>query len=807
MVEHPEENKSYWNKLLQEKELEEKELDLLINNFQSYKSVQDLKSNFKEYYDVSIDIFNEDLKISAIDVKSLKILELDDKVRLFDNIIYNVLTKKSNVKLRENIAQLLIVNHLLEKEDLITNFPDKKISKIKVVIPQRITDIIKPIFHKQCEGELHGVINLGIADYRRVEQEVCCYVPGEVSHIENVMAREYKERSTRNLTKTEDYFESTTESQIENLTDTATTKRHQLNSEIASVLADMKSNAYTTSTGISADWGPFSLDTNFSTNSSSNNSSSLSNTDARQFAEEVTQKASDKILQKTSSKRTAKIIKEFEDQYKHGFDNRVGNEHVTGIYRWIDIIYKNNLVNYGKRLVVEFMVPEPSEFYKRMLNYKPQNIQQEEVDTPEPPKSLSDFGITTYKQINSSNVHNIASYYGVSVDNLPAMTMTLSKDLTPLRKVDHNRRITTQSLEPVAIPSDYELNTVTGAYTYEYQAGSGRSSQKAFCDFTFGGEIVHSGGDYSGTKKTKNVNINLNFPDAIVNSLPISVGYSGCLGFYGAVSFELVLKTSVQIEWKNKMYNKFLAAYNAKLDAYNQELSQIEQDNVSNEVIPTDYYTNPSKNRLIEQRELKRICIEMLMKPFCKEQGVRNYVDKDACGLYNIPQVSQTISLTNYTKNVKFFEEAIDWKLMSYMFYPYYWADKCDWGNLLEKENENDDPVFQAFLQSGMANVLVPIKYAFSEAFALYLETGDITMSNTLVSGGSDGEYLSLIEDLQTITGEVEDTWETRVPTTLTIIQGKSAYLKEEGLPCCNSEENNIISSENLLGNLIDNKE
>ncbi len=49
-----------------------------------------------------------------------------------------------------------------------------------------------------------------------------------------------------------------------------------------------------------------------------------------------------------------------------------------------------------------------------------------------------------------------------------------------------------------------------------------------------------------------------------------------------------------------------------------------------------------------------------------------------------------------------------------------------------------------------------------------------------------------------------QDIWETRVPTTLAIIQGKSAYLEEEGLPCCHTDEgNNITPSENLLGNII----
>ena len=57
---------------------------------------------------------------------------------------------------------------------------------------------------------------MGIADFRRVEQEVCCYVAGEVSHIENVMAKEFKERATRNFVRTENTIETTRETEIEN---------------------------------------------------------------------------------------------------------------------------------------------------------------------------------------------------------------------------------------------------------------------------------------------------------------------------------------------------------------------------------------------------------------------------------------------------------------------------------------------------------------------------------------------------------------------------------------------------------------
>lgn len=115
--------------------------------------------------------------------------------------------------------------------------------------------------------------------------------------------------------------------------------------------------------------------------------------------------------------------------------------------------------------------------------------------------------------------------------------------------------------------------------------------------------------------------------------------------------------------------------------------------------------TNPAFNRIIEQRELKRACIEMITKPFCRKQGEKQYDDVNACDLYQIPQVKQTQASADYASQVKFFEQAFEWNLISYIFYPYYWADKCDWADLMK--SESIDTVFQAFLQAGMARVVV----------------------------------------------------------------------------------------------------
>src|SRR5690606_11398036 len=96
----------------------------------------------------------------------------------------------------------------------------------------------------------HGINKIGVVDFRKVEQEVCCYVPGEVSRIENILAKEYRERSTRQLLSTENTTEFSSESEVEKLSDTTTSERNKMATEIASVLNQDKSKDYGASAGV-----------------------------------------------------------------------------------------------------------------------------------------------------------------------------------------------------------------------------------------------------------------------------------------------------------------------------------------------------------------------------------------------------------------------------------------------------------------------------------------------------------------------------------------------------------------------------
>lgn len=69
---------------------------------------------------------------------------------------------------------------------------------------------------------------MGIADYKKVEQTVQGYIEGDVAHIENIMAREYKEKATRKLRRSENTTSISSESEKEQLSDTTSTDRFEM---------------------------------------------------------------------------------------------------------------------------------------------------------------------------------------------------------------------------------------------------------------------------------------------------------------------------------------------------------------------------------------------------------------------------------------------------------------------------------------------------------------------------------------------------------------------------------------------------
>ncbi|WP_299713095.1 hypothetical protein [uncultured Tenacibaculum sp.] len=634
------------------------------------------------------------------------------------------------------------------------------------------------------EGTIFGVSQLGIADFRRVEQEVCCYVPGEVSHIENIMAREYKEKSTRNLTSYESTTEESSEREAEVLTDTTSTERNELQSEASSIVNQDTASSF----GANASYSGFGLSLSTNYNTSSSNSVSNSNRQAQNYAQEVTERALERVVEKVSKKRTTRILKEFEENNTHGFDNRKGNEHVTGVYRWVDVIYKNKLVNYGKRLMYEFSIPEPAKFYidGYLKGEKGKYINGSNLIAPVKPihpkelkiMSLLENGLLKPSDLNRENYQIIAAKYNAYVPLIPEDEIIVSKSFSyniPETRDDEWDEIFSEN-EDVEIPEGYETKKVKGVITINNRETGFQTSLVA------GDTVIPSG-------------VERNMP-AYKGFFPVSYSVYGY--HVGSVHFKITCGISEEgiAEWQKEAFKAIMDAYNDRVEEYNDfELGK----EVSVEEKEKQREFSSQLNRGIEKRELKRIAIDLMTAPFEDKFTVSQSHYKNS-----ITTVNKSQELDNHAAVVKFFEQAFDWEIMAYTFYPYFYKSKLKWGENFEFLDTND-PVFKAFLQSGMARTVVPVRPGFEAAVNWFMNTGELWNGEGIVTDTEDDLYVSVAEEMLKPDGEVEGVWETRVPTALTILQADSVVLEEGGLPCnpnC-GEHSQFKSSDYKLGDEV----
>jgi hypothetical protein len=223
-----------------------------------------------------------------------------------------------------------------------------------------------------------------------------------------------------------------------------------------------------------------------------------------------------------------------------------------------------------------------------------------------------------------------------------------------------------------------------------------------------------------------------------------------------------------------------MEGYERQLATYNQSLAENKASGV--QVLDS----NPLFYRQIEQTVLRKNCIFYLLD-HKNQNSVKNFGLKMYSGDETLSghKVNFDNRMDDYGSFVKFMEQAFEWELMGYTFYPYYWAYKGDWANLYKFDS--DDAVFRSFMQAGMARVVVTIRPGFESAVAYYMATGQIW------NGGEtpvidDPLYLSIVDELKEQEYEVEDSWETMLPTNLIALQRGGAAIDAEGLPMLDAD-------------------
>ena len=200
-------------------------------------------------------------------------------------------------------------------------------------------------------------------------------------------------------------------------------------------------------------------------------------------------------------------------------------------------------------------------------------------------------------------------------------------------------------------------------------------------------------------------------------------------------------------EWQLKTFASLMNAYNDLKSAYDQAVQQARLQAADTTVGGT----NPGDNRITEQNELKKGCISLLTaQRFDLFDAVMRNVAP-----YGYPEIDFAEAKAE-GEYIQMFEQSFEWNNMIYLFYPYFWGKKDDWVTIAQLQDH--DPLFRQFLQAGAARVQVPLRVGFEAGMLTFLATGapwagDGTIVNNPDGDGPDPQYLSIIDELRSQTG------------------------------------------------------
>lgn len=634
---------------------------------------------------------------------------------------------------------------------------------------------------------LFGVNQIGMVDFYRVEQELACIEAGEPSRTENLLAREYKERTTRRLDVTEIETEATSESAYEQQSDLESTTRHEISSAVEEVLEQDSSRNINVNAGVSG--GPKYLQfyANTAMTFATSHSRQESRSQALQYAQSVTERVQQKIMSKTTSKRRELRQHQYEEINKHGLDNRAGEDHVFGIYRWLDKIYRHRLVHVGQRALIEFSIPEPA---KRFIQAQELAVPEDDF-TKRAPKKPKRFGVKVPNDVTRNNYRKLAARYGISIEAPPPHQITLmrgfSESKPPLAEpIDLNNvpyeDVLTSTYE-VEIPENYTafFAKVAAQGTPGFSDATRHQQLDGSSDaipFTLRFYVKLGIDPIPGVSVNGEIQAERYFEPSVSTLLPVSV----ILPWYHR---SFICHVEVHCRLRRRIYREWqLRAFNDIMDAYREQKAQYDEEKERHEAQLGSANTNPRFKNEIIQKELRQLAMYMIQEPFNIKVAKNHYIEREG----KLPKLRLSDKLDKHSEMVRFFEQAFDWDDMAYHLYPYYYAKKRDWTAKLSAQVTKNRK-FNAFITSGMARVVVPLRPGFEDAVTYYLQTGQVWFGQGLVMDSENDLYLSIAQEVsQAEETTITETWDTKVPTNLTIVQDQAAAMVGNGLPCIDGE-------------------
>lgn len=559
-------------------------------------------------------------------------------------------------------------------------------------IEENLCEALPTVQTEPISGADPIVAAVGWGDLIVARESLVGYEAHEIAHIENILPGETKLREHQRLTKTEEVTETETITEKETEKDSQTTDRYELQAESQETI----NRDFSISTGVntSGRYGltqvDTSLDAAFSQSQSQSRSSSINT------AKEIVNKAVERTFERVRKLRRLTITEEIRELNRHKLKNTDGSgtpKAISGIYLWVEKIQKVELRHYGRRMMVEFHIPEPAlSLHERGAV---RNVR----------RKLPPFDVSP-ASIDPTNYMCLAQRYGaLDVEPPPTQFIGVGWGWTSTVNEEAEAWAEDQFSSKINIPAGYRP-------LWGKVAWSGLVSDKEKRQFNFAFSL--------GGKSQENVEHTVPTYDGVFlqfsgkadwpQGMPVSGRVHGA--WDGAMYVEATLtceRTPESMDaWRLRTWEALRAGYEELGRKLAFEEEQAEQRNLLGPVI-TD--GPAAENRRVERTELQKWAIKsMRLVP-------QNFNAVEQVG--DLQEISPVYADAQ-APIVRFYEDAFEWEHMNYFLYPYHWARRATW----RMRNAVDvvDRQYRAFLEAGAARLIVPATPGYEDKVAWFLD-------------------------------------------------------------------------------------
>jgi hypothetical protein len=550
-------------------------------------------------------------------------------------------------------------------------------------------------------GDRPSIKALGWGDLVVIREHLVSYDAREIAHIENVLAGEAKVREHERRRQTEELIETEETRRVETERDLQTSNRFELQSEAERIVA----TEFSVQAGVDTS-GRYGLTkVNTSLDAGFQRSVQESQRRATTVAQEVIARSVENVQETVRELRRRVTIEELRELNTHTISNLpdasgTAPKHRSGLYLWVEKIHQLELRQYGTRLMVEFHIPEPG--LTLIEDGRTPRLDRRK------PADLA-FGP---QDISAANYMCLTKLYGAQ-DVEPPPALFVQAGFAWRSDVDNSTN-QVDAEDTVAymikLPDGYIPMSGRIVVTGRGRDNNNNEDPIHVVASLGGRKVLDSGSAPQPTYATYFV-----LPDGQTveaEGLPFSVRIAGHDDRTATANVMVSCRRSVEQyqTWQLRTFERILEGHDALVRDYEEARAEA---GFAQESLVEVSGRPAAQNRRVERDELKKWAIKTMRIDSFDVDAV---VDED--GIQEIDPIISDIQ----APIVRFFEEAFEWREMSYFLYPYFWGRRSAW-SLRNAIRVAGDPLHEMFLQAGAARVIVPVTPGFEDRVLQYLES------------------------------------------------------------------------------------